>query len=35
MPRVLIHDLLERGNGGGDRRERTDFPSFITIATFR
>jgi hypothetical protein len=26
---VLIHDLLERGNGGGGRRERTDFVAHV------
>ena len=32
MPRVLIDDLLERGNGGSDRRERPDFVAHVLCA---
>ena len=30
--RVLIHDPLERRNGGGGRRERTDFVAYVPCA---
>jgi hypothetical protein len=29
VPCVLIHDPLERGNRGGDRRERPDFVAHV------